>query len=426
MLDIKRIRTETEDLQRRINTKNAQVDFAPILELDEKRRTLIVETEALKAERNTASKEIAAVQKAGGNAESAMAETRRIAERIRELDLQLKDLEEAQQKLLLVIPNAPHESVPVGRNETENRIEREWGTKVHHAFPVMDHIRFGESLGLFDFPRGTKISGSGFPLYTGLGARLERAIINFMLDLQSREHGYTEVSTPFVVNSASMTGTGQLPKMHDDMYHCERDDLWLIPTAEVPITNIHADEILDAAELPKLFCGYSPCFRREAGSYGRDVRGFLRTHQFNKVELVKLTRPEESWEELEKLTANAEEVLKRLDLHYRVLTLCTGDTSFASAKTYDLEVWSPGEQRYLECSSCSNFEDFQARRANIRFKEGAGKPRFVHTLNGSGLATSRLIVALLERWQREDGGLVIPPPLRAFFGADSIEPRRRP
>jgi seryl-tRNA synthetase len=220
-----------------------------------------------------------------------------------------------------------------------------------------------------------------------------------------------------------MTGTGQLPKMHDDMYHCERDDLWLIPTAEVPITNIHADEILDAADLPKLFCGYSPCFRREAGSYGRDVRGFLRTHQFNKVELVKLTRPEESWQELEKLTANAEEVLKRLDLHYRVLTLCTGDTSFASAKTYDLEVWSPGEQRYLECSSCSNFEDFQARRANIRFKEPGGKPRFVHTLNGSGLATSRLIVALLERWQREDGGLVIPVPLRPYFGADSIEPR---
>jgi len=423
MLDIKRIRTEAEELQRRINTKNVRVDFSEILGLDEKRRALIGEVEALKADRNTASKEIAAVQKGGGNAEPAMAETRRIAERIRELDVQLKELEDTQQNLLLVIPNAPHESVPVGHSDKENRVEREWGTKVVHSFAVKDHISLGESLGLFDFPRGTKISGSGFPLYTGLGARLERAIINFMLDLQSREHGYLEVSTPFVVNTASMTGTGQLPKMHDDMYHCERDDLWLIPTAEVPITNIHAGEILEASELPKLFCGYSPCFRREAGSYGRDVRGFLRTHQFNKVELVKLTRPEESWDELEKLTANAEEVLKRLELHYRVLTLCTGDTSFASAKTYDLEVWSPGEQRYLECSSCSNFEDFQARRANIRFKDPGEKPRFVHTLNGSGLATSRLIVALLESWQREDGGLVIPPPLRAFFGADSIEPR---
>ncbi|MCA9785880.1 MAG: serine--tRNA ligase [Candidatus Delongbacteria bacterium] len=423
MLDIKQIRSEPEELQRRINTKNVTVDFSEILGLDEKRRTLIVEVESLKAERNTASREIAAAQKRGENAEGAMAETRRIAERIRELDLQLKELEETQQNLLMVIPNAPHASVPVGHSDKENRVEREWGSKKTQNFQVLDHIRLGESLGLFDFPRGTKISGSGFPLYTGLGARLERAIINFMLDLQSREHGYTEVMPPFVVNSASMTGTGQLPKMHDDMYHCERDDLWLIPTAEVPITNIHAGEILDAADLPVRYCGYSPCFRREAGSYGRDVRGFLRTHQFNKVELVKLTRPEESWEELEKLTANAETVLRKLDLHYRVLTLCTGDTSFASAKTYDLEVWSPGEQRYLECSSCSNFEDFQARRANIRFKEAGGKPRFVHTLNGSGLATSRLIVALLETWQREDGGLEIPPPLRPFMGVDSIEPR---
>ncbi|MCA9783733.1 MAG: serine--tRNA ligase [Candidatus Cloacimonetes bacterium] len=423
MLDIKQIRSEPEELQRRINTKNVTVDFSEILGLDEKRRTLIVEVESLKAERNTASREIAAAQKRGENAEGAMAETRRIAERIRELDLQLKELEETQQNLLMVIPNAPHASVPVGHSDKENRVEREWGSKKTQNFQVLDHMRLGESLGLFDFPRGTKISGSGFPLYTGLGARLERAIINFMLDLQSREHGYTEVMPPFVVNSASMTGTGQLPKMHDDMYHCERDDLWLIPTAEVPITNIHAGEILDAADLPVRYCGYSPCFRREAGSYGRDVRGFLRTHQFNKVELVKLTRPEESWEELEKLTANAETVLRKLDLHYRVLTLCTGDTSFASAKTYDLEVWSPGEQRYLECSSCSNFEDFQARRANIRFKEAGGKPRFVHTLNGSGLATSRLIVALLETWQREDGGLEIPPPLRPFMGVDSIEPR---
>ncbi len=420
MIDIKELRSRPAELKELIERKNVRVDFERILGLDETRRELIGETEKLKAERNAASRDIARLQKEKQDASAAIAATRETGDRIKALDQELKALEEEQRQLLLAIPNAPHPEVPVGNDEEANVFVREWGEKAPAPEWLKDHLSWGEAEGFYDFPRGAKLSGSGFPLYTGPGAKLERALIQFMLDLQSGENGYTEVSTPFLVNSASMTGTGQLPKMAEDMYYCERDDLWLIPTAEVPITNIHAGEVLDAKKLPMKFCGYSPCFRREAGSYGRDVRGFLRTHQFNKVELVKLARPENSYEELEKLLNDAESVLQKLGLHYRVLTLCSGDTSFASAKTYDIEVWSPAEGKYLECSSCSNFEDFQARRANIRFKEGSGKPRFVHTLNGSGLATSRLIVALVEACQQEDGSLLLPEVLRPYLGTERL------
>jgi seryl-tRNA synthetase len=415
MLDIRRIREAPQEVGELLKRKNVTQNLDQILELDQRRRELIQESDNLKSTRNTVSKEISQLQKSGEDPSEKIKSMKTVSTRIKEIDADLKNVDGEQQAILLTLPNLPHPDVPIGATENDNVVIGEWGDKPEYAFKTKDHLELGDILGILDFPRGAKISGSGFPLYLGMGARLERALINFMLDLQTTEHGYCEVFPPFMANRESMTATGQLPKMQEDMYYCEKDDLYIIPTAEVPITNIHRNEILDAAKMPIKYCGYSACFRREAGSYGRDVRGFLRVHQFNKIELVKFVRPEESYQELELLRLNAEEVLKRLGLHYRILDLCSGDLSFASAKTYDLEVWAPGEGKYLECSSCSNFEDFQARRGGIRYKEKGGKAQPVHTLNGSGLATSRLIVALMETYQNEDGSITIPEALRPWM-----------
>jgi seryl-tRNA synthetase len=416
MLDLRRIREAPEAVLNALRTKNPTLELDEILALDGQRLQLLHESEQLKATRNAESRAIADLQKAGQDAGGRIAAMREVGERIKAIDADLKDVDERQTFLLMRLPNTPHPETPLGRDERENVVSGEWGLKPDFAFPPKSHLELGETLDILDFPRGAKIAGSGFPVYKGQGARLERAIINFMLDLQTLEHGYTEVFPPFFANRESMTATGQLPKMEEDMYHAVKDDLFAIPTAEVPITNLHRDEVLQGESLPVRYAGYSACFRREAGSYGRDVRGFLRVHQFNKVELVQFVRPEESDAALEKLRGHAEEVLRRLNLHYRVLTLCTGDLSFASARTYDLEVWSPAENKYLECSSCSTFTDFQARRGNMRFKDKGGKPQFLHTLNGSGLATSRLIVALLETYQNPDGSIRVPEALKPYLG----------
>jgi seryl-tRNA synthetase len=416
MLDLRRIREKPEAVLAALRTKSPELDLDEILALDGRRLALLQESEKLKAVRNAESRAIAEVQRAGGDATSRIAAMREVGERIKAVDAELKEVDERQGWLLMRLPNTPHRETPVGRDERDNVVVAEWGEKPPFAFTPRNHLELGEALDILDFPRGAKIAGSGFPVYKGLGARLERALINFMLDLQTGEHGYTEVFPPFLANRESMTATGQLPKMEEDMYHCGKDELFAIPTAEVPITNLHRDEVLPGESLPLRYAGYSACFRREAGSYGKEVRGFLRVHQFNKVELVQFVRPEESDAALNALRGHAEEVLRRLGLHYRVLALCTGDLSFASARTYDLEVWSPAEGRYLECSSCSSFADFQARRGNMRYKDKGGKPQFLHTLNGSGLATSRLIVALLETWQTEDGGVTVPPALRPWMG----------
>lgn len=416
MLDIRRIRETPDEVREGLLKKKVQADLDGILAIDARRRELIGEADELKAERNRVSKEIADMQKAKQDASGPIAAMREVGERIKGIDGELKELDERQQALLMVLPNTPHPDAPVGRSEQDNVVVDEWGREPHFNFQPKDHLALGEGLDILDFPRGAKIAGSGFPVYKGQGARLERALINFMLELQTQQHGYTEIFPPFLANRESMTATGQLPKMEEDMYFAEKDGLYLIPTAEVPITNLHRDEILDADKLPVKYAGYSACFRREAGSYGRDVRGFLRVHQFNKVELVQFVRPEESERTLLLMRRHAEEVLRRLELRYRVLDLCTGDLSFASQRTFDLEVWAPGEGRFLECSSVSSFGDFQARRGSMRFKEKGGKPQFMHTLNGSGLATSRLIVALLETYQNEDGSIRIPEALRPWMG----------
>lgn len=427
MLDMKRIRENPDAIRAGITRKNEKDRLDDVLALDLRRRTIIGEVEGLKSRRNTVSQEIARLKKAKEDADTLIAEMKGVSDRIAELDTELRDTESGIDDLVLYIPNMPHESVPVGSSAADNVEVRRWvpegtvGLNAETPAPVLDHIELGKKHAMLDFERGTKLSGSGFPLYTGKGATLERALINFMLDLHLAEHGYTEVFPPFVVNAASMRGTGQLPKMSDDMYRCVDEDLYLIPTAEVPLTNIYRDEVLQGAQLPIKFCGYSACFRREAGSYGKETKGFLRVHQFNKVEMVKFTAPETSYDELESLVADAEDILQKLNVPYRVLLLCTGDMSFASAKTYDIEVWSPGENKWLEASSCSCFEDFQARRAMIRFKRDAqSKPEFVHTLNGSGLATSRLMVALLENNQQADGTIRVPEVLRRYTGFESI------
>lgn len=416
MLDLRRIREAPDEILRALRTKSPQVDLDEVLSLDGRRLQLMQESEGLKAERNRVTREIAELQKRQEDAGALIAAMREVGERVKALDADLKEVDERQQYLLMRLPNTPHPDTPVGADERGNVEIARWGEKPVFAFTPKSHLELGESLDILDFPRGAKIAGSGFPVYKGQGARLERALINFMLDLQTLEHGYTEIFPPFLANRESMTATGQLPKMEDDMYFCGRDELFAIPTAEVPITNLHRDEVLAGEDLPVRYAGYSACFRREAGSYGRDVRGFLRVHQFNKVELVQFTRPEHSDAALESLRGHAEEVLRRLGLHYRVLALCTGDLSFASARTYDLEVWSPAEGKFLECSSCSTFTDFQARRGSMRFKDKGGKPQFLHTLNGSGLATSRLIVALLESYQDARGGITVPMALRPWLG----------
>ncbi len=424
MLDMKRIRETPDVVRQGVRNKNEKGDVDAVIEIDRRRRGIIAEAEQLKNTRNVVSQEIAQLKKERKDAEESISRMKVVSDTIKQLDEDLRAVEAELRDLVLMLPNLCHESVPVGRGAADNVELRSWippHTMRQNEEPehqVLDHLELGRRHDILDFERGTKLSGSGFPLYLGKGATLERALINFMLDTHLREHGYREVFPPFAVNTDSMYGTGQLPKMAEDMYRCVDDDLYLIPTAEVPITNIYRDEILDAGQVPTYFCGYSACFRREAGSYGKQTKGFLRVHQFNKVELVKFVEPETSYDELEALVGNVEHVLQLLEIPYRVLLLCTGDTSFASAKTYDIEVWSPAENTWLEASSCSNFEDFQARRANIRYRPdgGQGKPRFVHTLNGSGLATSRLMVAILENYQTPEGKIIVPKPLQPYTG----------
>ncbi|MBC8190852.1 MAG: serine--tRNA ligase [Candidatus Marinimicrobia bacterium] len=421
MLDIQTIRENPELVKRGIQNKNVQIDFDAILKLDQERRDVIAEVEVLKHERNVVSREVAIRKKNGADASDLINKTREIGQRIRSLDDQQREVEAPLNELLLQVPNLPHATTPVGADASENPVVKEWGDRYQPDFKLLTHLELGESLHLFDFPRGTKIAGPGFPLYTGKGARLERALINFMLDFHIDKHGYTEVLPPVVSNTRSMTTTGQLPKFEDDMYKLPQDELYLIPTAEVPVTNIHQGEIIPEENLPIRYCAYSSCFRREAGSYGKDTRGFLRLHQFNKVELVKFTHPDTSYDELEKLRRDAEDILEALGLEYRVIELVTGDLSFAAAKCYDLELWAPGEARWLEVSSCSNFEDFQARRGAIKFKPQSGsKVQLLHTLNGSGVATPRLLVALLETYQQKDGSVLLPEILAPYMGSAGL------
>ena len=415
MFDIKLIRENPEAVREALRRRGANVDIDVVIEADAERRRLIHATEQLRAEQNKASGEISKLKRAGEDASGVLAAMKEISERAKELEEAVRAVDERTNDYLLAIPNLPHESVPVGKDESDNRLERTWGTPRAFGFTPKDHVEIAEGLGIIDFERATKISRARFSLLKGAGAQLERALINFMLDIHTREHGYTEVLPPFLVNSDSMRGTGQLPKFSEDLFKVEEADLWLIPTAEVPVTNIHRDEILTPDALPISYTAYTPCFRSEAGSYGKDTRGMIRQHQFDKVELVKFTTPESAWAEHEKLTSDAGAILERLGLPYRVMTLCTGDMGFASAKTYDLEVWLPGQNAYREISSCSCFTDFQARRAGIRFKRDK-KPEFVHTLNGSGLAVGRTLVAILENYQEEDGSVTVPEALRPYMG----------
>ena len=417
MLDPKLIRSDPEKVKEAVRAKGEKhADVDRWLALDEERRNLVTRVDGLKAERNAASKRIGALRKAGEDASGEQDRVRRIGDEIKDLDRRIRELDESLEDLAQWFPNLPHPDVPRG-DESVNRVLRTWGDPVKHSFPARTHMELGAGLGLLDFERATRMSGTGFAVFTGMGARLERALIRFMLDLHTDEHGYTEVSTPFLVKPHALRGTGQLPKLAEDMYRTDVDGLYLIPTAEVSITNLYAGETLPEEALPVYHVGYSPCFRREAGSYGKETKGLTRVHQFDKVEMVKFTHPDRSYEELESLLADAEEVLRRLGLAYRVVLLASGDLSFAAAKCYDLEVWAPGAQRWLEVSSCSNFEDFQARRAGIRFRpRGKGKSRFVHTLNGSGLALPRTVIALLETYQTERGTVVVPEALRPYLG----------
>jgi len=420
MIDIKLIRENPELVKQSCINKNDSSDIDTLVALDLERRALIQEVEDLKNTRNVVSGDISALKKSGLDATVKITSMREVGDRIKELDDELRVIEESFSQIMLMVPNIAHSSVPIGKDLHDNVEVKRVGECMERTWHV-DHIEISRRLGILDFERGAKVSGGGFGFYVGKGARLERALINFFLDTNTGIHGYEEIMPPFVVNADSCRGTGQLPKSQDDMFYIERDDLYLVPTAEVPITNFHRDEILPTDKLPIRYAGYSACFRREAGSHGKETRGFLRVHQFNKVELVKFVLPQESYHELDQLVGNVEYILQQLGLTYRVLLLCTGDMTFGGAKTYDLEVWSPCEQRWLEVSSCTNFESYQARRANIRFRDkGASKTEFVHTLNGSGLATSRILVSLLEHYQTEDGHVSIPECLRAYCGFDII------
>jgi seryl-tRNA synthetase len=429
MLDLNFVRENLPFVEEKLRQRG--MDPAAVLkdfrEVDTNRRQAITEAETSKAVRNRASEEIAKLKKSGQDASSAMAQSKELREKIAELEKTATDLDGRLREILAGIPNLPHASVPVGHSADDNVEVRRWGTAPKFDFTPRAHWDLGPELGILDLERAVKLTGARFAVYWDLGAKLERALANFMLDLHTREHGYIEVLPPFLVNSESLYGTGQLPKFAADQFrvpHGEKD-LWLIPTAEVPVTNLYRDEVLEQARLPISLTAYTPCFRSEAGSYGKDVRGIIRQHQFQKVELVKFTRPEESYEEHEKLTRDAEEILQKLGLHYRTMLLSTGDMGASSAKTYDIEVWLPGQQLYREISSCSNFESYQARRANIRFRpEGKNKTEFVHTLNGSGLAVGRTWVAIIENYQQADGSVVIPEVLRPYIGADRITPRR--
>ncbi len=417
MLDIRWIRSNADEVKVYLANRNNDFDIEPLLSLDEEKRKLLSETEDLKAKRNEGSRKVGMAKSKGEDAAELMEEMRVIGDRIRDIDSTLAEIEEKMNDMLLSIPNRPHESVPVGKDENDNPVVRRWGEPKSFAFEPKAHWDIGEAAGIMDFEKGASLAQSRFTVLKGMGARLERALLNFMLDLHTEKHGYLEVQPPFMVNSKTMQGTGQLPKFADDLYKCENDDLWLIPTAEVPLTNLFAGEILEEEQLPFYCTAYTPCFRREAGAYGRDVRGMLRQHQFDKVEMVKISAPEKSYEELEMLTDNAEEVLRLLEIPHRTVCLCTGDMGFGSSKTYDIEVWLPSQDKYREISSCSNCEDFQARRMNTRYRpKSGGKPQFVHTLNGSGIAVGRTLIAVLENYQREDGSVAIPKVLVPYMG----------
>ena len=415
MLDIRFIRENVDAVRAALANRRAAVDLDGLLALDQERRNGLQEVERLKQERNTASKEIGQRKKAGEDTDAVQAQMRALGQQIGDLDQRIREIDDELTTRVLTIPNVPSAQTPVGSDDSDNVLLRTEGEARAFDFEPSPHVQLAERLGLVDFSRGTKISGAGFVVYTGLGAKLERALIQFMLDIHTREHGYTEMSPPFICNTETMTGTGQLPKMAEDMYTIPADSLYLIPTAEVPVTNFYRDEILEG-ELPIRFVAYTPCFRREAGAAGRDTRGLIRVHQFDKVELVRFVEPEQSYAELEILLGHAETVLQRLGLHYRIRELCTGDLSFAAARCYDIELWAPGQQDWLEVSSCSNFEEFQARRARIRHRPDGGKPRFVHTLNGSGVALARLFVAILENYQEADGSVAIPEALVPYMG----------
>ncbi|MBP7527311.1 MAG: serine--tRNA ligase [Syntrophorhabdaceae bacterium] len=422
MIDPKMIRDNIEVVNAGLAKRQASFDAGKLVDLDEKRRRLIQETEKLKSEKNTLSNEIAQLRKSGTDASEKIEYQRSLGRKIEEAGQELKTAEEEWEQVLLVIPNMPDDSVPVGTSDEDNKVVKTWGEKPSFDFEPKAHWDLGENLDILDFKRAAKITGSRFTLYKSQGALLERALINFMLDLHVREHGYIEVLPPFMVNRTSMTGTGQLPKFEEELFHLEGVDYFLIPTAEVPVTNIHADEILKEEELPIKYVAYTPCFRKEAGAHGKDTRGLTRQHQFNKVELVKFAHPDNSFDELERLLLDAEDVLKKLNIHYRVSALCTGDLGFSSAKTYDIEVWLPGQNIYREISSCSCFTDFQARRAKIRFRRQGGKTELVHTLNGSGLAIGRTVMAIMENYQNADGTITIPEALRPYMhGVETIK-----
>ena len=423
MYDLAYFRANLETIAERLATRGFKLDVDHFRALDAKRRAALTEAESLKAQRNAESMEISKLRKQGVDTTERQQKVREIGERISSLDSQVSQLDEEFRSWLAGIPNVPHESVPVGSGSEDNAVVRTWGEPPKFSFEPKPHWDLGADLKILDLPRAAKVTGARFAVYWGAGAKLERALINFMLDIHTREHGYTEVLPPFLVNSASLFGTGQLPKFAQDLFRCENTDFWLAPTAEVPVTNLYRDETLDADSLPISLCAYTPCFRSEAGSYGRDVRGIIRQHQFQKVELVKFTRADQSYEQLERLTADAEDILIRLGLPFRTVVLCTGDMGFSSAKTYDLEVWLPSQNDYREISSCSNFEAFQARRASIRVRSGKGKPEYAHTLNGSGLAVGRTWVAIIENYQQADGSVVIPEALRPYLNAERIDPK---
>lgn len=421
MLDAKLIRANPQLVEEGLSKRGLTNVLDKFLELDEKRRKILTEVEELKNFRNTSSQEVAKMKKAGQDPAQLMEKVREVGQKIKDFDDELKIVESGIDDILLTLPNLPHESVPVGADETSNIEIRKWGEPRQFGFEPLAHWDIGTNLDILDFERAAKLSGARFTVYKTLGARLERAIINFYLDIHTSEHGYNEVLPPFMVTDECMVGTGQLPKFAEDMFKIEGKDMYLIPTAEVPLTNLHREEILDSSDLPKYLTAYTPCFRAEAGSHGRDTRGVIRQHQFNKVELVKITEPEKSYEELEKLTLDAEKVLQLLGLPYRVVLLSSGDMGFSAAKTYDIEVWMPSYNEYKEISSCSNCEDFQARRANIRYRPSKkDKPRYVHTLNGSGVAVGRTLAAILENYQQEDGSVIIPEVLRPYMGGKEV------
>ena len=425
MIDIKKLRDEFDATAAALARRGVEKErLEKARGLDAKRRELVAETETLKAKRNAASKDIGRIAKEGGDIAAAKEEMRKVGDRIAEIDKELASVETELRDTLLMIPNIPAPEIPTGMDSDSNVVVRTVGEWKDPSFKILDHMTVGEKLGIFDFPRGVKLTGTGFPIILGQGAKLQRALIQYMLDVHCTKQGYTEMLPPFVVNSASMTGTGQLPKFAEDLYHCEIDDFWLIPTAEVPVTNYHRDDILQAKDLPIKLTAYTPCFRREAGSAGKMTRGMLRVHQFDKVEMVNFVHPDTSFDQLEILVKEAEEILTGLGLHFRVLMLCSGDMGFSAAKCYDLELWAPGEKQWLEVSSCSCFTDYQARRLNCRFKDKDGKTKFVHTLNGSGVALPRLMVALLEQHQNEDGSVTIPEVLRPYMnGQEKLLPR---